>query len=155
MTNPSPQAQVYVLYPPLASSARRADDRALVLRLDLGVFKVLWCNDAGFLAEKTILETWPEAALHCDVLIRNQHAGDFSLLPEFLDAVKPRLVISSHQNFPADEKLPERIVRDCAKRNIRLLDQSETGAVTLKFHPQQLEVAGFRGPRFTLPAGNP
>lgn len=139
-----------VLYPPLQSSARRADDRALVLRLHLGDFKVLWCNDAGFLAEKTILETWPEKALRSDVIIRNQHSGDFSLLPEFLDAVKPRLVISSHQNFPVDEQLPERIKRDCAKRGIILMNQSQSGAVTLKFWPQKLEVRGFRGAHFTL-----
>lgn len=139
-----------VLYPPLSSSARRADDRALVLRLDLGDFKVLWCNDAGFLAEKTILETWPEEELRSDVVIRNQHAGDFSLLPEFLDAVKPRLIISSHQNFPVSEKLPARIKSDCAKRGILLINQSETGAVTLRFWPRKLEVTGFRGTHLTL-----
>lgn len=132
-----------VLYPPPSSSARRADDRAVVLRLDLGGFKVLWCNDAGFLAEKTLLENWPEAELHGDVIIRNQHASDFSLLPEFLDAVHPRLVISSNQNFPTSEKLPERLKRDCARRGIILMNQAETGAVTLKFRPQLLEVAGF------------
>ncbi len=152
-TNASLQA--LVLYPPSDSSIRRADDRALVLRLDLGDFKVLWCNDAGFLSEKTIMETWPTEALHCDVIIRNQHASDFSLLPEFLDAVKPRLIISSNQNFPADEQLPERIKNDCAKRGIILMNQSQTGAVTLKFWPKKLEALGFHGHRFTLTPANP
>lgn len=133
-----------VLYPAPSSSARRADDRTLVLRLDLGGYKVLWCNDAGFLAEKTLLETLTGDDLRCDVIIRNQHASDFSLLPEFLDAVKPRLIISSHQNFPVHEKIPERLKGDCARRGIALMDQSETGAVTLKFWPQQVEVTGFR-----------
>ncbi|CAN5885721.1 hypothetical protein BH11VER1_BH11VER1_06100 [soil metagenome] len=144
-----------VLYSPRQASTRRADDRALVMRFDLGDFKVLWCNDAGFLAEKTMLDAWPEEELRCDVVIRNQHAGDFSLLPEFLDAVKPRLVISSHQNFPVDEKLPERIKMNCANRGIILMNQAETGAVTLKFWPRKLEVAGFRGTHLTLTPLNP
>lgn len=146
----NPPCQARVLYPPDQSRARRADDRALVLQLELGDFKILWCNDAGFLAEKTILESWSEAELRSDVIIRNQHASDFSLLPEFLDTVKPRLIISSHQNFPVDQQLPERIRKDCARRGIPLMDQSQTGAVSLKCWPQKLEVAGFRSGHFTL-----
>lgn len=138
-------AKATVLYPTDNIWPRRSDDRALVLRLDLGSFRVLWCNDAGFLAEKTMLETLPPEALHCDVLIRNQHSGDYSLLPEFLDATKPRIIVTSNDTFPPEQKFPPRIRLECDKRGIQLLDQRETGAVTLRIWPRRLEARPMRG----------
>jgi ComEC/Rec2-related protein len=134
-------AKAMVLHPTLETWPRRSDDRTLVLRLDLGPYRILWCNDAGFQAEKTMLETLPDGALRCDVLIRNQHAGDFSLLPEFLDAVQPRILISSNDTFPPEQNLPSRIREDCAKRSIQLLDQRETGAVMLRIWPDRMAVS--------------
>jgi len=138
-------ARAIALYPTLEGWPRRSDDRTLVLRLDLGPFRVLWCNDAGFLAEKTMLETLPGDALRCDVLVRNQHADDFSLLPEFLDAAHPRLVVSSNDSFPPEQKLPQRIRDECAKRGVTLLDQRQTGAALLQFWPDRLEATTVRG----------
>lgn len=134
-----------VLHPTFDGWPRRSDDRTLVLRLDLGSFRVLWCNDAGFVAEKIMLETLPREALRCDVLIRNQHAGDYSLLPELLDAVKPRVVITSNDTFPPEQKLPARIRETCKQRAIQLLDQRETGAVTLRIWPDRIAVQAMRG----------
>jgi competence protein ComEC len=134
-----------VLYPLSEVSSRQADDRALVLRLDLGGFRVLWCNDAGFVAEKTMLETVAPESLQCDVIIRNQHASDFSLLPEFLRAVAPRLVISSNSGFPPEQKMSSKLRQDCEDLGIQLYDQAQTGAVTLRFWPERLEVRRFRG----------
>ena len=135
----------HALHPLPGSSARRSDDRTLVLRLDCGSFRVLWCNDAGFIAEKTMLETLPPGELRCDVIIRNQHASDFSMLPEFLDATQARLLISSNDAFPPEEKLPPRIREACAARRIMVLDQMETGAVMLNVWPQRLEVGTMSG----------
>jgi beta-lactamase superfamily II metal-dependent hydrolase len=137
-------AGAFVLHPTLETWPRRSDDRSLVLRLDVGAFRVLWCNDAGFVSEKTMLETLPPDALRCDVLIRNQHAGDFSLLPEFLDAARPRVVVSSNDTFPPEQKLFQRVREDCARRGIQLLDQRETGAVTLRIWPDRMTVEAFR-----------
>jgi ComEC/Rec2-related protein len=146
-------AKAAVLHPTLETWPRRSDDRTLVLRLDLGPFRILWCNDAGFLAEKTMMETLSGDALRCDVLIRNQHAGDFSLLPEFLDAAQPRIVISSNDTFPPEQNLPGRIREDCAKRGIQLLDQRETGAVMLRIWPDRMGVNAMRSlsPQVLLP----
>lgn len=144
-STPASAALATVLYPQDEIWPRRSDDRALVLRLDLGPFRVLWCNDAGFLAEKTMLETLEPEALRSDVIIRNQHAADFSLLPEFLDAVRPRVVVSSNDDFPPEEKLSARVRAACSKRGIALVDQRETGAVTLRFWPSMLELQSMRG----------
>lgn len=139
-----------VLYPPASLRASRADDRALVIRLAAGPFRILCCGDAGFLAEKHILEKLPVGSARCDVLIRNQHANDITLLPEFLDAAQPRVIISSNNSFPEGQKLPARLRHDCAVRNITLMDQAETGAVTLHIWPRIMELIPFRGASTTM-----
>ena len=139
-------ATAEVLFPPASLRVSHADDRAAVLRLDIGPFRVLWCNDAGFTAEKFIVEKLPPDAVRCDVLIRNQHPNDFSLTPEFLDRARPRLVISADNSYPDSQKMPPRIREACAARGIRLLNQADTGAVILRFWPQRLEIVPFRGP---------
>jgi ComEC/Rec2-related protein len=141
----SSSMQLVVLFPPASFKASRTADRALIARLDSGPFRILWSGDAGFNTEKALLASHPEA-LRCDVLIRNQRADDdFALLPEFLDATRPRVVISSNNRFPDTQKLPERIRSDCQKRNITLIDQAESGAVQLRLWPQRLEIHPFRG----------
>lgn len=143
--------QATVLHPLPEVRTRRSDDRSLVVRFDLGGHRVLWCNDAGFLAEKAMLESLPAEALRCDVLIRNQHASDYSLIPDFLDAVRPRVVVSSNDTFPPEQKLPVRMREECGKRGIVLLDQRETGAVTLRFWREYFEVSSMREPAEPLP----
>jgi len=61
------QVTMQVLYPTDEDKHDKADDRALVARFDCGGFRVLWCNDAGFAAEKALLERWSAAgtALPC------------------------------------------------------------------------------------------
>ena len=139
-----------VLYPPRTALPKRANDRALVMRLDLGPYRILWCNDAGFLAEKTILDAFTGMDLHCDIIVRNQHADDFSMLPEFLDAVHPRFIITSNNSFPPDQKLTPQLREDCAARKITLLDQAQTGAIILKAWPQRMEIAPFKQPGQTI-----
>lgn len=134
-----------VLFPPAALRVAHADDRPVVLRLDIGGFRVLWCNDAGFTAEKYIVEKLPPDAARCDVLLRNQHASDTSFTPEFVDRAAPRVVVSANHSYPDSQKLPQRIRDTCTSRHIVLLDQGETGAVTLSFWPQRMEVVSFRG----------
>ncbi len=136
-------ARARVLFPTPDSWPRKSDDRTLVLRFDIGPHRLLWCNDAGFLAEKTLLEKAVPGELRCDVIIRNQHASDFSLLPEFLDAVQPRLIITSSDTFPAEQKLPAHTLEACAARGIIILDQEITGATALRLWPDRMEVRPF------------
>lgn len=143
-------ATAEVLFPPASLRVAHADDRAAVLRMDIGPFRILWCNDAGFTAEKFIVEKLPPGAARCDVLIRNQHPNDISLTAEFLDRAQPRLVISANNTFPDTQKMPRQIRDACARRKITLLDQADTGAVTLRFWPQRLEVLPFREPAATI-----
>ena len=149
-------AKAVVLFPTQDIWPRRADDRTLVLRVDLGPHRLLWCNDAGFFAEKKILELSRPEDLRCTIIIRNQHATDFSLLPEFLDAVQPQLIITSSDTFPAEQKLSERTLEDCASRGIRILDQELTGATVLRFWSDRIDVRPFHDhPSFSITPHQP
>lgn len=143
-------AKAEVLFPPPKHHAARADDRAAVLRLCIGPFRILWCNDAGFTTEKFMVEKLPPEAARCDVLVRNQNQKDLSLIPEFLNRANPAVIISTNSSFPEEQKLPQRIRDACAARKIVLLDQAETGAVTLRFWPQTLKIVQFRNPSADL-----
>ncbi|HSI65623.1 MAG TPA: hypothetical protein VLE43_21030, partial [Candidatus Saccharimonadia bacterium] len=149
-------AKAVVLFPTQDIWPRRADDRTLVLRVDLGAHRLLWCNDAGFFAEKKILELSRPEDLRCTIIIRNQHATDFSLLPEFLEAVQPQLIITSSDTFPAEQKLSERTLEDCASRGIRVLDQELTGATVLRFWSDRVDVRPFHDhPSFSITPHQP
>lgn len=133
------QATIHILHPSADDLYNKADDRALVARIECGKMRVLWCNDAGFITEKHLLARLSPNELTCQVIVRNQHASDFSALPEFLLAVKPRLVISSSSPGIVEQRLPPHLKTYCEEHGIPLLDQSETGMVKLQLWPDHAE----------------
>lgn len=133
--------EVHVLFPSPSDLHDKADDRCLVARFDVGDMRVLWCSDAGFLAEKALLQRYSAAELRSQVLVRNQHGTDWSNLPEFLMAVQPAVLISSNAPAFADERLPDHVRRDCDRLGIRLLDLNVTGMVRLVMEEQQIQLS--------------
>ena len=136
---PIGQARIHILYPTATDLYNKADDRALVARIECGKMRVLWCNDAGFITEKHLLSRLSSKDLASHVMIRNQHASDLSALPEFLAAVKPRLIITSNAPAIAEQRMPEHLAPYCDEHGIRLFDQAETGMVKLEIWPDRLE----------------
>lgn len=137
-------ASATLLYPSLKDERGKADDRALVMMLDLKGFKILWCNDSGFIAEKAIMERHLFKALRCDVLVRNQHKEDFSALPDFLIATRPRLVITSNVPYLEEEAMPPSILDYIGRKNAALLDQNVHGAVAIGIEDDALTARAFR-----------
>ncbi len=145
------QATVHILYPSPEDLYNKADDRALVARIDCGTMRVLWCNDAGFITEKHLLARVSASELASQVIVRNQHASDFSALPEFLLAVKPRLVITSNSPSIVEQRLPAHLKTYCETHGVPLLDQSETGMVKLQLWPNRAEAkAWLTGTTFAI-----
>lgn len=143
---PSFTASAKVLYPSPETSERRADDRALIVRLDLGPFRILWTGDSGFLAEKAVLASHSPDMLRAHVLVRNRHATDTSFLPEWVRTVAPEVVIASNQSFPAGQDIPDSVRKTCEALGVKLLDQATTGAVRLKAWPDRLEITPYHAP---------
>jgi ComEC/Rec2-related protein len=131
-------ATLQVLYPSPSDKHDKADDRALVVRIEVGETKVLWCSDAGFATEKALLQRLSPEALRSHVLIRSQHATDWSALPEFIMAVAPRLVISSNSPGIAEERIPDHLRQTCQRLEIPLRDLNQTGMIDLDLESDRL-----------------
>jgi beta-lactamase superfamily II metal-dependent hydrolase len=138
-----PDATASVLYPSPRDLHDKGDDRALVLLLNLGGFRILWCNDSGFIAEKTLMERNLLKSLRCDVLIRNQHATDYSALPDFLLGAKPKIIVTSNVPFLAEQAMPASVTEYAAKKHATLLDQNIHGAVTIAVENDRLTATAF------------
>jgi beta-lactamase superfamily II metal-dependent hydrolase len=121
-----------VLFPPSSFAGTTADHQAFVIRLSIAPATfVLLMSDSGTETEQALLSDSLE--LHSDVLIKGQHHSAASGSGPFLDAVRPRLIIATSQDFPASERISEDWVEEVRARGIKLFRQDETGAVELKF----------------------
>ncbi len=138
----SADATATVLYPSAQDLHDLADDRALVLLLKIGSTRILCLSDSGFVTEKRLMERLPH--LRCDVLIRHQHPGDHSALPDFLTHVQPQVIISSHDSRDPSENLPAHLIRHCEQQRITLMDLELCGSVGLEVWPDHLKLTPFR-----------
>ncbi len=121
-----------LLYPAAQDLADKADDRAMVARLNLGKVSILWVNDIGLSAEKRLLQRVLKRDLQATVLWRGQHAADVSATPEFLAAVKPKVVVTSNDNEEPTERLPTWLAEYCASNGVHLLNLQECGQIRLR-----------------------
>jgi ComEC/Rec2-related protein len=120
-------AHVEVLYPGSQNTFDRADDRALVARVQVGDWRILWLPDHGFTAAKDLIET--HADLTADVCFHTVHASDPGCLPEMLRRVNPSLVISTSSRHLPGDQIPDRWLEACASRGIPHWNTREAGAV--------------------------
>ncbi len=137
------QAAATVLYPQSDDLHDKGNDRSLILRLDIRGHRILWINDAGFEAEKALLERYLPRDLRSQVLIRNQNNADFSALAEFLAAVRPRILITSNVTNSPEEKTPPSIGAYTRRHRATLFDLSRDGAVTLHIDDTALRATAF------------
>jgi beta-lactamase superfamily II metal-dependent hydrolase len=131
-----------VLHPMLSDQNEKADDRGLVLMMQLGRLRALWLGDAGFITEKKLIDRHLDPA--CDILIRGQHSADISGLTELLIAAHPKVVISSSDSRFPEQTLPQRVRDFCALRQIHLFDLEVCGSVNVEVTQNGVAVTAFR-----------
>lgn len=136
-------ASMQVLYPKPEDIADRADDRAMVARIDIGGMRLLWMNDAGLATEKHLLERMLKRDLRATVLWRSRHEGDVSGLPEFLAAVKPKVIIASSDEDDPAGRQPDWLVEYCKATGVHLLNLQECGQITLRVLPEGIRLHTF------------
>lgn len=107
-----------------------ADERVAVFRLHWEGWRLLFTNDAGHSTEQAMLDAGVDVA--ADVIIVGRHREDGTLGDEFLDAVRPLCIVATNAEFPVEERMPEWQVDYWRSRGITVLDQAETGGVTLR-----------------------
>lgn len=139
-----------VLHPMQTDLHDKADDRSLVLLIEIGRLRVLWLDDAGFITEKKLLAR--RLPVRCDILVRSQHETDWSGLPELLSAAQPQAVISANDSRFIEQMLPERVRNFCAGKGIALFDLEVCGSVGMKFSDStRAELTAFRnGQKLTV-----
>jgi ComEC/Rec2-related protein len=119
-----------------------ADDRVAIYKLHWHGWKILFTSDAGTSAESELLEAATDVS--ADVIIAGRHRTDLSLTDPFLDAVNPQVIIASHADFPITEKRDPNSVSYWKSRGIQVMNQGETGAVTLRVDKSgNLRLEGF------------
>jgi competence protein ComEC len=138
------QVSITVLHPSSLRPGRLADDRALVLKIDYAGRSLLLTSDSGFETERTLLESG--ADLRADLWIRGQHADAPSGLTAFVDAIAPKAVISTHADFPENERIPQTLRDHLATRHIPLYDLESAGNVAVEItSDRKLRIAPYAG----------
>ncbi|MEX1117862.1 MAG: ComEC/Rec2 family competence protein [Terrimicrobiaceae bacterium] len=145
----SNQVRVQCLYPPENLTSDVADDKALVLLMHIGPWRVLLLSDAGPLTIHWLLENARES-LKCDVLIKGNHRSGISPPPDLWSAATPSAVIASSRDFPGSERLAEEMIRDLDRADIPLFRQDETGAVIIQVHEAEMQIRSFLTPQELL-----
>jgi competence protein ComEC len=126
---------------PMARNAL-ADERVAIYRLHWHGWKILFTSDAGVGTELRMLDAGKNVA--ADVIVAGRHRGDFTLCDRFLDAVNPQAIIASNPPFPAAERIPPDAAAYWKSRGIQVLDQAQTGGVTVTIDAQdRLVIEGF------------
>ena len=92
---------------------------------------MLFESDAGANAEAALLEAGDN--LQSDILIKGQHHSGGSGTAQFLEAVKPKVIIATSRPSPIAEQITEEWTKEIAQRGIKLFRQDQTGAVEIQF----------------------
>lgn len=143
-----PGSIVRILAPDPRDAARTADDQAIVAAIETQGFRVLLMSDAGSITEDTLVRRHG-AELCSDILVLGRHGEDVFATQEFLEAVRPRLIVLA-QADPFREGSGEPALRErLDATGAAIFDQTECGAVTLTFSDGRAHARGFLNGRST------
>jgi ComEC/Rec2-related protein len=132
----------HVLFPPRTFSSPIADDQAYVVHLLVApTTRILLMSDSGIKTEQALLVS--RLNLQSDIVIKGQHHSGESGSGAFLDAVQPRLIITTSRDFPGYERITDAWSENLQKRGIKLFRQDETGAVILRFRQDSWEAQSY------------
>ena len=139
----SGEAVLRVLYPPPEIDRAKADDKALVCRIEAAGRRVLLMSDAGFYTEEWLLAH--ETDLRADVLVKGWRAKDYSGTPDFLTAVQPQVMITSQPEFGITPDKFAEWATPVAAKGVALFPQQYCGAVRIEVSwDGELKAEGWR-----------
>jgi len=147
-------ASVTVLHPPSGLVRNEADDKVLVVRLDAGEARILFLSDAGPSTQGWLLEH-QRGDVRADILVAGRHRSGITIGSELLDAVNPRIIISTATHFPLSEAPDPSWETMLGDRGIPLLRQDITGAVRIDIQRGGMRILGFAdGSELHVPVGS-
>jgi beta-lactamase superfamily II metal-dependent hydrolase len=139
-----------VLHPRAEDRYPEADDSALVLRAEFKGVRILFCSDLGRPGQGALLDR--ESDLRADVVVAGIPVRGEPLGDALLDAVKPRVIVVSAGEVPAQERATRELRERLERRGIPVFYTSDDGAATITMRSKGWEVRAMSGKRFW--AGN-
>jgi competence protein ComEC len=125
-----------ILYPTPNVKITAADDAPLIVQLVINEnIRVLFESDAGANAEAALLQAGDN--LQSDILIKGQHHSGGSGTAQFLEAVKPKVIIATSRPSPIAEQITDEWAKEMAERGVKLFRQDQTGAVEIEFGDEE------------------
>lgn len=146
------QASLDVLHPAPGQPGGEADDKVLVVRLDAGPARILFLSDAGMTTQARLVESARDR-LEAEILVAGIPGSGIPMSDEFLDAVRPELVIITAADFPAGQLPDPSWCERLGSRGIALIRQDVSGAVRIEAHPAKIRASGTLGGNWTIPPG--
>jgi len=139
------QFSLQVLWPPGPAAADIKNDQSCVLRLAIQEWAVLLTGDISGATEQQLIKHQPR--LDADVLLLSHHGSKSSNHLTFLQQVKPKLALNSAgfanpYKHPADE-----VKARLSLLQIPLYNSADSGAMSLRFSDDQLELRAIRPAR--------
>ena len=134
------ETRIEVLHPGL-SEMTRADDRGLVLCLHHHGWKILVTSDTGYETERALLESGQN--LKSDVWICGRNLQDSMGQDAFVNAIAPKVIITSEQAYPSSEQIPQSWRQWLESKGIAFYSQREHGAVFVVPSKNKLTIKGF------------
>jgi len=136
------QTSLDILHPSPGQPGTEADDKVLVVRLHAGPARILFLADAGMPTQARLLES-SRGRLEADVLVAGIPSSGIPMSDEFLDAVRPGIVIITGTEFPASQ-IPDPDWCDrVASRGIELFRQDVSGAVQIECDLARIRASGY------------
>jgi len=137
----APGVTAKILFPPPGFNASMADDQSLIVQLSTPSARILFTADGGRTMEKFLLSSG--ADLRSELLVKGQHHSGGSGSDEFLDAVRPKLIVATSRDFPQQERISDEWAERVRARGIKLFRQDETGAVEMEFGEKEWQARAY------------
>jgi len=117
-----------VLHPDEQSKFPQADDNTIILFGTILGNRVLFLSDLGTAGQNALLERCPD--LRADIIVTGLPRESEPVADGFLDVVQPKMIVIADAEH---ERAKQRLRNRLAKRTIKVLYTSDSGALTFKF----------------------
>ncbi|MGC8743069.1 MAG: ComEC/Rec2 family competence protein [Verrucomicrobiia bacterium] len=132
-----------ILFPSEGNRAVAADDAALVLKANFYGYKILFLSDLSPRGIEYLKSS--SQNLTADIVVMSKYLIDKKLDAEFLDLVKPKIVVFTETSISSD--IPERTLREIESRRIGIETVKPFSGLTLYIDKNGIKI---ERPRQTL-----
>ena len=139
-------AQIEVLHHDTGQT--RKNDKSCTLLVTIDGWRILLPGDISRSVETQLLEQYP--ALGADILLLAHHGSASSSDFVFLFKLAPRLALNSASLYNRHNHPAEEVVQRLKLLGIPLLNTADSGAITLKFRQQKVDIEPYRPNRLPL-----